>query len=120
MGTLINKIDEVAINEKTANWKARVMLLILQATNNYTIWSLYQPKIILKYIIRGFYHESIDSIWFMILLPLYSYMKSGENSFFTNEHAELYIYPYIGIDRLNNTREIFLQIVVVSTHMAMF
>lgn len=120
MGTLINKIDEVAINEKTANWKARVMLLILQATNNYTIWSLYQPKIILKYIIRGFYHESIDSIWFMILLPLYSYMKSGENSFFTNEHAELSIYPYIGIDRLNNTREIFLQIVVVSTHMAMF
>lgn len=32
-GTLINKIDEVAINAKTANWKARVMLLILQATN---------------------------------------------------------------------------------------
>ena len=32
-GTLINKINEVAINAKTANWKARVMLLILQATN---------------------------------------------------------------------------------------
>ena len=32
-GTLINKIDEVAINAKTANWKAIVMLLILQATN---------------------------------------------------------------------------------------
>ena len=32
-GTLINKIDEVAINAKTANWKTRVMLLILQATN---------------------------------------------------------------------------------------
>ena len=32
-GTPINKIDEVAINAKTANWKARVMLLILQATN---------------------------------------------------------------------------------------
>ena len=33
-GTLINKIDEVAINAKTANWKAIVMLLILQATTN--------------------------------------------------------------------------------------
>lgn len=32
-GTLINKIDEVAINAKTANWKAIVMLFILQATN---------------------------------------------------------------------------------------
>ena len=32
-GTLINKIDEVAINAKTANWKAIVMLLILQSTN---------------------------------------------------------------------------------------
>ena len=32
-GTPINKIDEVAINAKKANWKARVMLLILQATN---------------------------------------------------------------------------------------
>ena len=38
-GTPINKMDEVAINAKTANWKARVMLLILQATKqmNYTI-----------------------------------------------------------------------------------
>jgi hypothetical protein len=32
-GTLINKINEVAINAKTANWKARVMLVILHATN---------------------------------------------------------------------------------------
>lgn len=31
-GTLINKIDEVAINAKTANWKAIVMFLIPQAT----------------------------------------------------------------------------------------
>jgi hypothetical protein len=36
-GTLINKIDEVAINAKTANWKTRVMRLILQDTNKYTI-----------------------------------------------------------------------------------
>jgi len=38
-GTLINKIDEVAINAKTANWKTRVMLLILQdkIPTNYTI-----------------------------------------------------------------------------------
>lgn len=36
-GTLINKIDEVAINAKTANWKTRVMLLILQDTNKKTI-----------------------------------------------------------------------------------
>lgn len=32
-GTLISKTDEVAINAKTANWKAIVMLVILQATN---------------------------------------------------------------------------------------
>ena len=32
-GTLISKIAEVAINAKTANWKAIVMFLILQATN---------------------------------------------------------------------------------------
>ena len=32
-GTLINKTDEVAISAKTANWKAIVMFLILQATN---------------------------------------------------------------------------------------
>ena len=36
-GTPINKIDEVAINAKTANWKARVMLLILQAIKKQTI-----------------------------------------------------------------------------------
>ncbi|KAJ7941097.1 putative Hooker'S evening primr, partial [Quillaja saponaria] len=35
----ISKINEVAINAKTANWKAIVMFLILQFTNkkNYTI-----------------------------------------------------------------------------------
>ena len=32
-GTLISKIDEVAINAKTANWKAIVILIILQTTN---------------------------------------------------------------------------------------
>jgi len=32
-GTLISKIDEVAINAKTANWKAIVIYVILQATN---------------------------------------------------------------------------------------
>jgi hypothetical protein len=31
-GTLINKIDEVTINAKTASWKAIVILFILQAT----------------------------------------------------------------------------------------
>jgi hypothetical protein len=36
-GTLISKIDEVAINAKTANWKAIVILIILQATNKRTI-----------------------------------------------------------------------------------
>ncbi|KAK9661240.1 hypothetical protein RND81_O141400 [Saponaria officinalis] len=36
-GTLISKIDEVAINEKTANWKAIVILIILQVTNKRTI-----------------------------------------------------------------------------------
>nr|QWY24745.1 photosystem II protein Z [Boesenbergia kingii] len=32
-GTLISKTDEVAINAKTANWKAIVMFVILQVTN---------------------------------------------------------------------------------------
>lgn len=36
-GTLINRIDEVAINAKTANWKAIVMLVILQTINKLTI-----------------------------------------------------------------------------------
>lgn len=36
-GTLISKIDEVAINAKTANWKAIVILIILQVTNKQTI-----------------------------------------------------------------------------------
>lgn len=36
-GTLINKMDEVAINAKTANWKAIVMFLILQFTNKRTL-----------------------------------------------------------------------------------
>ena len=36
-GTLINKIDEVAINAKTANWKAIAIRIILQATNKRTI-----------------------------------------------------------------------------------
>uniref|UniRef100_A0A453EJU2 Uncharacterized protein n=2 Tax=Aegilops tauschii subsp. strangulata TaxID=200361 RepID=A0A453EJU2_AEGTS len=31
-GTLITKTEEVAINAKTANWKATVIFLILQAT----------------------------------------------------------------------------------------
>jgi len=62
-GTLISKIDEVAINAKTANWKAIVMFLILQATNKRTIPfdpSIRQKK--KKCIMGGLYHESIDSI----------------------------------------------------------
>ena len=36
-GTLITKTEEVAINAKTANWKAIVMFLILQFTNKRTL-----------------------------------------------------------------------------------
>lgn len=36
-GTLISKIEEVAINAKTANWKAIVIFIILQANNKRTI-----------------------------------------------------------------------------------
>lgn len=42
-GTLISKIDEVAINAKTANWKAIVMFLILQFINKRTIYIIYIP-----------------------------------------------------------------------------
>jgi hypothetical protein len=57
-GTLITKSNEVAINAKTANWKAIVMLLILQATNKRII--PFDPsisqKILIKmhYLIEGF------------------------------------------------------------------
>lgn len=68
-GTLINKMDEVAINAKTANWKAIVMFLILQFTNKRKLYHLiptprfrYQKKIVIKKHILGFYHESIDFI----------------------------------------------------------
>ncbi|KAK8322062.1 hypothetical protein V6Z11_A12G144300 [Gossypium hirsutum] len=44
-GTLISKIDEVAINAKTTNWKAIVIFLILQATNKRTI--PFDPSMIL-------------------------------------------------------------------------
>lgn len=54
-GTPINKIDEVAINAKTANWKTRVMRLILQDTNKSTIpfHPSISQKIVRKYIIKG-------------------------------------------------------------------
>ena len=63
-GTPINKIDEVAINAKTANWKAIVMLLILQATNKRTI--PFDPsisqKVVINSIMKGFDHEPMDPI----------------------------------------------------------
>lgn len=65
-GTLINKINEVAINAKTANWKAIVMFLILQSTNKRIIPFdpfISQKIVKKKCIMEGFYHESIiDSI----------------------------------------------------------
>lgn len=66
-GTLINKMNEVAINAKTANWKAIVMFLILQFTNKRTIPFdpplFYRQKVCnKKRIYGGFYHESIDFI----------------------------------------------------------
>jgi hypothetical protein len=63
-GTLINKIDEVAINAKTANWKAIVMFLILQATNKriYHFIPLSVKIVKKKTHHGGLYHESIDSI----------------------------------------------------------
>jgi len=33
-GSLIGKIDEIAINAKVANWEAIVIFVILQTTNN--------------------------------------------------------------------------------------
>ena len=45
-GTLISKINDVAINAKTANWKAIVIFLILQVTNKRTI--PFDPSLIQK------------------------------------------------------------------------
>ena len=68
-GTLISKIEEVAINAKTANWKAIVMFLILQAINRTIPFdpSLSQ-KIVIKSILEGFDHEPIDPIEFITTL----------------------------------------------------
>lgn len=65
-GTLISKIDEVAINAKTANWKAIVMFVILQATNKWTI--PFDPSLSQncnKMHHGGIWHESIDSVKFI-------------------------------------------------------
>ena len=78
-GTLISKIDEVAINAKTANWKAIVMLLILQATNKRTIPfdpSIIQ-KIVIKCIMEGFYHESLILILYDLLPLFYHFIRHG-------------------------------------------
>jgi hypothetical protein len=105
-GTLINKINEVAINAKTANWKAIVMFLILQSTNKRIIPfdPFISQKIVKKKkkrIMEVFYHESIiDSILtYYHPLPLHGI----EGSFFllykTKGHAcwimhLYYIYIY--------------------------
>ena len=51
-GTLITKTEEVAINAKTANWKAIVIFKILQATIKLTTYLYLIPhliNIVLKY-----------------------------------------------------------------------
>ena len=71
--TLISKIDEVTIIAKTSNWKAIVILLILQSINkrnyrNYIPFDFFisinqkflLAKILIKCIIKGFYHKSND------------------------------------------------------------
>ena len=84
-GTLISKIDEVAINAKTANWKAIVMLLILQATNKRTIpfdTSISQ-KIVKKCIMEGFYNESLILILYDLLPLFYHFIRTrGRGEFF--------------------------------------
>lgn len=57
-GTPISKIDEVAINAKTANWKAIVMFLILQFTNKRTI--PFDPFIDKKFVIKKMYHRGFS------------------------------------------------------------
>lgn len=47
-GTLISKINEVAINAKTANWKAIVMFLILQSTNKRSLYIPFDLFIIIS------------------------------------------------------------------------
>ena len=101
-GTLISKIDEVAINAKTANWKAIVMLLILQATNKRTI--PFDPsisqKIVIKCIMEGFYHESLILILYDLLPLFYHFIRTrGRGEFFLLHkeacwimHLSIYIY----------------------------
>ena len=78
-GTLISKIDEVTINAKTANWKAIVMFLILQATNKRTI--PFDPYISIskkKCIMGGLCHESIDSILLMTTPSHFFFLLWGQ------------------------------------------
>lgn len=86
-GTLINKMDEVAINAKTANWKAIVMFLILQFTNKRTIPFDPEPldpvidkKICnKKRILEGFIMNPLILYDLLLLPPL---LKHGSKVFF--------------------------------------
>ena len=101
-GTLISKIDEVAINAKTANWKAIVMFLILQSTNKriYTIWSLYQSKNCKNASWKDFTRNP-SFILSNLLLFFATLFRQGFFYFdnFTKGYGGSRIYLYIQIDR---------------------
>lgn len=84
MGTLINKINEVAINAKTANWKAIVIFLILQTTKKRTILfdsSFFNiKKVVKKCIMGGLYPQPIDS--YDLLTPLSYFIRTWSQGWF--------------------------------------
>lgn len=91
-GTLINKINEVAINAKTANWKAIVMFLILQSTNKRIIPFdpfISQKIVKKKRIMEVFYHESIIDSILTYYHPLPLHGIEGSFFYFTKQRGML-------------------------------
>jgi hypothetical protein len=96
-GTPINKMDEVAINAKTANWKAIVIFLILQFTNKRTI--PFDPFIDKKFVIKKCI---IEGFTMNDLLPLLFGHGSRVVFFFTSQihkRACWILHVYIQIEK---------------------
>lgn len=82
-GTLINKMDEVAINAKTANWKAIVIFLILHTNKSPILIFLGVQNS------KKTHHILVDSTpnlvilnYYHFLLPLFEIRTGGFESFF--------------------------------------
>jgi len=83
-GTLISKINEVAINAKTANWKAIVMFLILQSTNKRILYIPFDLFIIISQKNASWkdFTMNLSLIPYDLLPPLVLYSGTESRVFF--------------------------------------